>query len=415
MTIQEYWLGFASFLNASALYLVMLLGRSAMLSLPVLLAILLLRRTVFRKTVFLKGMLWGLFFPLPFIGKMRFFYESSLGIRCFIWWHNLCINHDWINWLYLMGIAVFGIYILYRRRKLYRFAAGLRREQIGGTEIVICDRAVTPFTTGVCRPRIVVPEIIRRNFCPKELELILLHEKTHIRLGHLWFYALWDILRILLWVNPLLTICAKYLREDMEEICDRVVIQRSRATAYDYGKLLLNSLRILGEETIDTPAAFAGEREYQSIKNRMVQVAYFKPYGKYTAVIGTVSCVLILIGIFFSIRQFSYPIYTDRMDISIYDRGVQSWELGSQSQLRDVISIDDGFVCIRQDAWNQVLKEQGIEEEGYYISFGGYLKLPGVGGGGNAVYVEPGAEKELLVLPYFNNDKVIWTRLFKLL
>lgn len=415
MTIQEYWMGFANFLNASALYLVMLLGRSVMLSLPVLLAVLLLRRTVFQKRVFLKGMLWCLFLPLPFIGKMRFFYESIPGIRCFIWWHNLCVDHYWVNWLYLLGMTVFGMYILYRRRKLYRFVSSLRKEQAGDTEIFICDRAVTPFTAGVCRPRIVVPEIIRKDFNPKDLEVILLHEKTHIRLGHLWFYTLWDILRILLWVNPLLTICTKYLREDMEEICDRVVIQRSRETAYDYGKLLLNSLRVLGDEAIDTPAAFAGEREYQSIKSRMVQVADFKPYRKSAAVISAVSCVLMVIGIFFGIRQFSYPNYTERMDISIYNMDVQSWELGSQSQFQDVISIDDGFVYIRQDAWNRVLQERGIEEDGYYISFGGYLKLPGIGGGGNAVYVETGTEEELLVIPYFNNDKIIWTRLFKML
>lgn len=415
MTIQEYWMGFANFLNASALYLVMLLGRSVMLSLPVLLAVLLLRRTVFQKRVFLKGMLWCLFLPLPFIGKMRFFYESIPGIRCFIWWHNLCVDHYWVNWLYLLGMTVFGMYILYRRRKLYRFVSGLRKERAGDTEIFICDRAVTPFTAGVCRPRIVVPEIIRKDFNPKDLEVILLHEKTHIRLGHLWFYTLWDILRILLWVNPLLTICTKYLREDMEEICDRVVIQQSRETAYDYGKLLLNSLRVLGDETIDTPAAFAGEREYQSIKSRMVQVADFKPYRKLSAVISAISCVLMVIGIFFGIRQFSYPNYTERMDISIYNMDVQSWELGSQSQFQDVISIDDGFVYIRQDAWNRVLQERGIEEDGYYISFGGYLKLPGIGGGGNAVYVEAGTEEELLVIPYFNNDKIIWTRLFKML
>lgn len=415
MTIQEFWLGFVNYINASALYIVMLLGRSAFLSLPVLLAVLVLRRTVFKKAVFLKGMLWCLFLPLPFIGKMRFFYESSIGIRLFVWWHNLCVKQYWIDWIYLLGIAVFGIYMVYRRRKLYRFVSGLRRQQIGNTELFICDRSVTPFTTGIFHPRIVIPELMVKGFSLEELQVILLHEKVHIRLGHLWVYTLWDILRALLWVNPLLTVCTRYLKEDMEEICDRVAIQRSGETAYDYGRLLLNSLCLLGDESIDAPVAFAGEQEYQSIKERIKRVAYFKPYRKSAAIISVMGSVLIVLGLFVGIRKLSYPNYMERMDISICDMEFHLWELGSQEQLQDVITIDHGYVYIQRDVWQELLQEQGIKEDTYYVSFGGYMKLPGIGGGGNAVYVDAGNEEEVLVIPYFNNDTVLWTWLFKML
>ena len=43
------------------------------------------------------------------------------------------------------------------------------------------------------------------------------------------------------------------------------------------------------------------------------------------------------------------------------------------------------------------------------------MKLPGVGGGGNAVYVDMNEAEEMMTIPYFNNDTVLWTRLFKLL
>lgn len=64
------------------------------------------------------------------------------------------------------------------------------------------------------------PEVILKEYDQKEFQAILLHEKTHIRLGHLLCYFLWDILRVLLWLNPFLGIGTKYFREDMEEICD---------------------------------------------------------------------------------------------------------------------------------------------------------------------------------------------------
>lgn len=63
-----------------------------------------------------------------------------------------------------------------------------------------------------------LPEVILQDYDRKELRTILLHEKTHIRLGHLWCYLLWDILRILLWLNPFLSTGMKYFREDMEEM-----------------------------------------------------------------------------------------------------------------------------------------------------------------------------------------------------
>lgn len=415
MTIQNFCLELGYYLNVCVMYFGMLLGRSVFLSLPVLLVVLLLRRTVFKKTIFIKGMLWCLFLPLPFVGKMRFFYESRIGVRGFLWWHNLCVEQQWVCWIYLLGMVAFGIYIFYRRRNLYRFAVHLRKEQVGDMELSICDRAVTPFTVGVLHPRIVVPELIQKDFHERELQLILLHEKTHIRLGHLWWYAVWDLLRVLLWVNPFLTVCTKYLREDLEEICDRVVIQRSKETAYDYGRLLLNSIRLLGAENIDTPITFAGEREYQSIKNRMERVAHFKPYKRTSAVLASFGGIFIAVGLFFGIRQLSYPVYMERTDVSVYNMKLQSWDIGDQSQLRDVFFLDNGCVCLRKEAWNEILQEQGIEAGDYYICFGGYMKMPGIGGGGNAIYVDGQGEGDLLVIPYYDNDAVLWSRLFKLL
>lgn len=415
MTIQEFWLGFVHFLNASAMYIVMLLGRSAFLSVPVLFVVLLLRRTVCREKAFLKGMLWCLFLPLPFMGRMRFFYETGIGVRLFIWWHELCVKHYWIGWIYLLGIAAFGIYIIYRRRRLYRFVSALRRERLGDTELFICDRNVTPFTTGLLRPRIVIPEVMAKDFRSEELQVVLLHEKIHICFGHLWVYTVWDILRVLLWINPLLTVCTRYLKEDMEDICDRAAIQRSGAAACDYGRLLLKSLRLLGNESVDVPAAFAGEREYQRIKDRMRKIVHFKPYRKTAAVISTLCCVLVVAGLFYRIWQVSYPVYLERMDISICDPDFQLRKIGDQEELRDVITIEDGYVCIRRDAWKELLQMQGITADTYYVSFGGYMKLPGVGGGGNAVYVDMNEAEEMMTIPYFNNDTVLWTRLFKLL
>lgn len=419
MTGQEVWIRVINSFEFFSVYLVIQLGRSVLISYPVVALVLLIRKTVCKKTVFLKGMLWCLFLLLPFIGKMKFFYESAMGTRMFIWWHNLCCDRPWVCELYLLGMTAFGVYIFHGRRKLRRSIADLKKDRIDDTDIYICESPISPFTIGLFRSRIVIPKVMLEGFEKEELEVILLHEKIHIRLGHLWCYLVWDVLRMLLWANPLLTVCMKYLREDLEAICDRAAIQRSKGSAYDYGKLLLKSIQTLGDKKLGISTTFAGEREYRDMKKRIEQVAHFKPYKRWMAVICSISTILIIAGFFFVVRQSSYPIYMERMDITVCDTDFQMWQIGNQAQLQEAITIDNQYVYINCDSWNAILQEQGIETDAYYICFGGYMKLPGIGGGGNAVFVDTAVnsmeEGETLVIPYYNNDMELFTRIVKML
>lgn len=415
MTGQEFWIKVINTLEFSSVYFGIQLGRSVLISYLVVALVLFMRKTVFRKTTFLKGTLWCLFLFLPFIGKMKFFYENRMGARLFLWWHNLCCNESWICGLYILGIVAFGIYIFCQRGKLRQLVSGLTKGRIGDVEIYICEHPITPFATGLFRAKIVLPKVMLEAFSVEELKVILLHEKIHVRIGHLWCYFVWDILRILLWANPLLTVCMKYLRDDMEAICDRVVIQRSSGTAYDYGTLLLKSIQLLGNESIGTLTAFAGEQEYRSIKKRIEQVAHFKPYRTWVAGACMISTILVITGLFFGIWKISYPVYMERKDIAVCDMDFQMWQIGTQVQLQEAITIDDRYVYINCDSWNAILQEQGIETDAYYISFGGYMKLPGIGGGGNAIFVDSEEAGERLIIPYHNNDMELFTRIVKIL
>ena len=108
------------FLNVCAIYYVVQLGKCAMLSAVVLAVILLARKSLFRQTVFLKGELWLLLVPVLFIGKLRFFYETRMGVRLFLWWDQLCMRQPWLCWLYLAGIFVSAWRLWSRDRKSTR-------------------------------------------------------------------------------------------------------------------------------------------------------------------------------------------------------------------------------------------------------------------------------------------------------
>lgn len=412
MIPQELGPSWIGNLNFYFVYLVILLGRSVLVSYLVLLLIVLLRRTGFRKTVFAKGMLWCLLFPVLFVGKLRLFYEHPFLTRCFLWWHNFCVTESWFCWIYMAGIVCTSGYLIYRRLRLGILLHGAKKTYIGDTRVYIFSKPVTPFTTGILFPKIVVPEFMQDTYTGEELQMVLLHEKIHIRLGHLWLYLLWDIFCCLLWMNPFLFFSTRFFQEDLEHICDRVAIQKSNGNAYDYGRLLLKSLRRLKEEAQRGTAAFVGEHSYREMKSRIEKVAGFRTYTIKSILLCLGSLCLLLSGGIAGLRFASYPVYAESMDITVCSPDLRLWQIGKQAELSEAIIIDEKTVTIHREAWEQVLECNGIQEEIYYISFGGYSKLPGIGGGGNIVTVDSKMKGDLII-SHINNDKLFWNWVIK--
>lgn len=128
------------------------------------------------------------------------------------------------------------------------------------------------------------------------------------------------MLRVLLWLNPLLTIGTKFFREDMEEICDWVTIQKSEGKVYAYGKLLLKSMRLLQaeNENFNMFVAFAGDKEYQSIRQRVTRIALYRPY-KQTAAVGIwIVAMLCIIAAIIWIQNISYDRYNESDSMLTY-------------------------------------------------------------------------------------------------
>lgn len=178
------------FLNMCAVYFAMQLVRCAIISFALCVLVFILRQSVLKNCVFLKGALWSLFIPVLFVGKMRFFYENRIGQILFGWWTAISMNHPGICWLYLCGVFVDAVLLFSKRRKLRKMVAGMEKRAIDDILIYVADLPITPSTIGVLRPKIVIPEIILKEYDRKEFQTILLHEKIHIRLGHLLFYFL---------------------------------------------------------------------------------------------------------------------------------------------------------------------------------------------------------------------------------
>ena len=386
------WTRIGSFMDFCAMYFTTQLVRCALFSFILTGAVMLLRKTFFAGRIFLKGMLWSFFLLLPFLGRLKLFYENKVMWEATWWLTYGSMNCLWADRIYMAGIILAAAGIFGKRFRLRKEAAGMKKIMFENMQIHITGANVTPFTFGLLKPKIVLSKVMADSYGREELRAVVRHEQTHIRLGHLWCGFVWDILRCLLWINPFLTVIQKQFRADMEDICDRVCIQNSGGTAQEYGLLLLKTMKLLRSESEKIPSGvtYAGEREFAEMKRRMGNIAGFLPYrkrmcGGITAV-GFLGFALLL----FAIHTNSYARCNESNDIMVgkYD-GKAEIISGDTGELERIISYDDRYVYVDGKAFGEFLAKHHAEGE-IWIVFGGFYKLPGLGGAAEACVYESG-------------------------
>lgn len=409
------WIGGS--LDFCAVYFTTQLVRCAAFSFLLIGLVMLLRKILFSKHAFFRGMLWALFLIIPFLGRLKLFYEDT-AVRKVTWWMTQgIVSCLWVDRIYMAGILAAAICIFGKRLRLRRTVARMEKASFGNIRICVSDMNITPFAVGLLRPRIVLPRIMLDGYGRDELKTVVWHERTHIRLGHLWCGLAWDILRCLLWINPFLSICQKYFRADMEDICDRVCIQNGGKTAQEYGLVLLKSLKLLrlDQKEIPTAATYAGEKDFAEMKRRMGEIAGFRPYRKRLCA-GMAAAVFIAIGFTLSvIHTHSYARCNESNDIMVckYD-GEGAIVSHDTEDLSRMISYDDRYVYVDREAFDDFLWQNNAKGE-IYIYFGGFYKLPGMGGAAEACFYESASKDRIVQIPYESIRENWYIVLFQLL
>ncbi len=396
------WSRFLDFMDFCAAYYTIGLVRCAVFSFMLIGLVMLFRKVFFSERTFLRGLLWLSFLLIPFLGKLKLFYENKTICQATWWITYGTMHYRWVDRIYMAGIVAAVVRIFWKRLWLRKLVAGMETVLVDRIRISVMDMNITPFTVGLLKPKIVIPRVILESYGEEELMAVIRHERTHIRLGHLWIGLAWDILRCLLWVNPLLSVFQKQFRTDMEDICDRVCIQSSGRTAHEYGLVLLKTMKLLCFESERTPSAvtFAREREFADMKRRMNEIAGFRPYPKRLYVSLSAVVFLILGILLFVIHTCSYPRYTESRDIMIghYD-GKPEVVSYDTAELNRMISYDDRYVYVEREAFEHFLEENDVDGE-IWIVFGGFYKLPGFAGAAEACIYEKGSKERIVRIPY---------------
>ena len=119
---------------------------------------------------------------------------------------------------------------------------------------------------------------------------------------------------------------------------------------------------------------------------------------------------MLLSGGFLGIYRNSYARYTQLEDVTVLDDTGARVILRDSEKLRRTVSFDESRVVVRTEEMLELLEECGAQTEGIYIVFGGFMKQPGVGGGGDVVYADisqfTGEELEIAYEKYV--DATAW-------
>lgn len=153
--------------------------------------------------------------------------------------------------------------------------------------IYLSEKVVSPAVYGIVNPKIILPI----SYKDRDIDLIILHEKTHIRsIDNLWRMAAFVITAVH-WFNPFCWIFLKCFLTDLELSCDeRVLSKLGTDRAKEYALSLLES----GQNTTVFASAFGGAK----IRARIENILSFKKMTRFSltvfiALIGAIFYVLL--------------------------------------------------------------------------------------------------------------------------
>ena len=109
--------------------------------------------------------------------------------------------------------------------------------------IYINNNLKIPLTFEILRPKIILQDHILDD--EKLLDHVLIHELMHIKKFHILLTHLVNIIACIYWYNPLLWLSLKYLDQDIEINCDKLVVENLGDTIKNKKEYCMSMLKLL--------------------------------------------------------------------------------------------------------------------------------------------------------------------------
>lgn len=146
----------------------------------------------------------------------------------------------------------------------WRGIFGIKRNVI----LLTSSECLSPFTIGLWRPVIYLPDTMLQNSSRETVESVIAHEMAHINnLDDLWI-KFQNIVQILYFFHPIVWLANSRLNEVRERLCDERVLSFGRITPTSYGNSMLAVLKLnlLGVEGVEMLPSFGNHKRKFSLR-----------------------------------------------------------------------------------------------------------------------------------------------------
>ena len=110
-------------------------------------------------------------------------------------------------------------------------------------QIYINDGIKVPITYGVLCPKIIIQSQVLEN--DNLLKYIIIHEMIHIKKFDIVFTHIKNLIACLYWYNPFVLLASSYMENDLELLCDKLVIQSVGDTVEHRKEYCLSMLQLI--------------------------------------------------------------------------------------------------------------------------------------------------------------------------
>ena len=188
------------------------------------------------------------------------------------------------GWVWLPGCLVM---LGYGALSFLRLKLRLREAVLAGPGVREGAMVDSPFVLGIFRPVIYLP----LGLSERDREMVLSHERAHLKRRDNWVKPLAYILLAVHWFNPLVWVAYVLLCRDIESACDeRVLKDMGREERRAYSAALLNC-SVRPRMISACPLAF-GEL---SVKGRIKSVLNYKKPGFWISLAALAACAVVAV------------------------------------------------------------------------------------------------------------------------
>ncbi|MDE7311367.1 MAG: M56 family metallopeptidase [Eubacterium sp.] len=285
------------------------------------------------------------------------------------------------------------------------FCQGMRPGSRTRIRVYVTEDRCSPFAGGIRKPYIVMPRILLNSLSKEEAEAVLYHEMLHIRRGHLLLLTVYAWLKIVWWIHPMIYILDGKLRENMDYSSDEGSVLLGPLNAQQYAAVLLKTIQA-GRQPAFSPKgkrrkekiqgmAFAGSYSclcFALLKKRIERLGTlrkdssgFLAYDRKRRLSALLSAAVVAVFVAVAAAT-NLPRYTRMEEISAFDEKLHplTYDLEREGFRAKVI---DGRFSISGQEMRRFAKKHKLHGDYVVFSYDTILKVPGVGGLGQAAKV----------------------------